>query len=152
MVIFLKFIITRPSKEETFPRRRTHGGCVYFHSCSAKPAQYCPVSATPVFISLLMRVLNAVCRFLRLTQVLNKLQLTIYTEELVPVLTFSCLKPQISYENGHSEFLLSRKRYCYGQWRTEGGLGCSNSPPPEIPKTLQNHAILNPVVKTVKNC
>ena len=27
------------------------------------------------------------------------------------------------------------------QWRTEGGLGCSN-PPPEIPKALQNRAKL----------
>ena len=37
------------------------------------------------------------------------------------------------------------------QWRTEGGLGCS-TPPPEIPKALQNRAKLNPIVKTVKNC
>ena len=39
------------------------------------------------------------------------------------------------------------------QWRTEGvgGLGGSN-PPPEFPKTLQTHAKLNPIVKTVKNC
>jgi len=36
------------------------------------------------------------------------------------------------------------------QWRTEGG--CSNPPPPEIPKALQNRAKLNPIVKTVKNC
>jgi len=34
-----------------------------------------------------------------------------------------------------------------GQWRTEG---CSNPPPPEIPKALQNRAQLNPIVKTVK--
>ena len=26
------------------------------------------------------------------------------------------------------------------------------SPPPEIPKALQNRAKLNPIVKTVKNC
>ena len=32
-----------------------------------------------------------------------------------------------------------------------GGLGCS-TPPLEIPKALQNHAKLNPIVKTVKNC
>ena len=39
------------------------------------------------------------------------------------------------------------------QWRTEGGLGCSNHPPPpEIPKALQNRAKLKPIVKTVKNC
>ena len=37
------------------------------------------------------------------------------------------------------------------QWRTEGGLGGS-TPPPEIPKALQNRAKLNPSVKTVKNC
>jgi len=37
------------------------------------------------------------------------------------------------------------------QWRTEGGLGCS-TPPPEIPKALENRAKLNPIVKTVKNC
>ena len=34
------------------------------------------------------------------------------------------------------------------QWRTEGGLGCSN-PPPEILKALQNHAKLNP---NCENC
>ena len=38
------------------------------------------------------------------------------------------------------------------QWRTEGGLGCSNPPSPEIPKAHQNGAKLNPIVKTVKNC
>jgi len=32
-----------------------------------------------------------------------------------------------------------------------GGLGVS-TPPPEIPKALQNRAKLNPIVKTVKNC
>jgi len=36
------------------------------------------------------------------------------------------------------------------QWRTEGGLG-GLTPPPEIPKALQNRAKLNPIVKTVKN-
>ena len=36
------------------------------------------------------------------------------------------------------------------QWCTEGGLGVQ--PPPQIPKALQNHAKLNPIVKTVKNC
>ena len=35
------------------------------------------------------------------------------------------------------------------QWRTEEGF---NPLPPEIPKTLQNRAKLNPIVKTVKNC
>jgi hypothetical protein len=35
------------------------------------------------------------------------------------------------------------------QWRTEGGWGVQ---PPEILKVLQNHAKLNPIVKTVKNC
>ena len=37
----------------------------------------------------------------------------------------------------------------FDQWRTEGGLGCS-TPPPEIPKALQNRAKLNPIVKTIK--
>ena len=36
-------------------------------------------------------------------------------------------------------------------WHTEGGLGVQ-TPPPEIPKALQNRAKLNPIVKTVKNC
>ena len=43
--------------------------------------------------------------------------------------------------------------YCVRQAESvayRGGLGCSN--PPEIPKTLQNHAKLNPIVKTVKSC
>jgi len=35
------------------------------------------------------------------------------------------------------------------QWRTEGGMVCSN--PPEILKALQNRAKHNPIVKTVKN-
>jgi len=34
-----------------------------------------------------------------------------------------------------------------GKWE---GLGCLT--PPEIPKTLQNRAKLNPIVKTAKNC
>ena len=34
------------------------------------------------------------------------------------------------------------------QWHTEGGLGCS-TPPPEIPKSLQNRAKLNPICE---NC
>jgi len=40
------------------------------------------------------------------------------------------------------------------QWRTGGEeeVGGFNAPPPEIPKTLQNRAKLNPIVKTVKNC
>jgi len=37
------------------------------------------------------------------------------------------------------------------QWRAEGG-GVVQSPPPEIPKALQNHAKLNPIVTTVKTC
>ena len=40
---------------------------------------------------------------------------------------------------------------CTAQWRTEGG-GLGGQTPPEIPKTLQNRAKLNPIVKTVKNC
>ena len=32
------------------------------------------------------------------------------------------------------------------QWRTEGGWGGS-TPPPEIPKALQNRTNLNPIVK-----
>jgi len=42
--------------------------------------------------------------------------------------------------------------YCYVQWRTEGDFGGFKPPPPEIPKTPQNRAKLNPIVKTVKNC
>jgi hypothetical protein len=38
------------------------------------------------------------------------------------------------------------------QWCTEGGIGVFNTPPAEIPKTLQNRAKLNPIAKTVKNC
>ena len=40
------------------------------------------------------------------------------------------------------------------RWRTEGGGGGwdGQTPPPEIPKALQNPAKLNPIVKTVKNC
>ena len=42
-------------------------------------------------------------------------------------------------------------RFYEQQWRTRGGrLGCSNSPPPEIPKAFHNRAKLNPIVKTVK--
>jgi len=37
------------------------------------------------------------------------------------------------------------------QWRTEGRFG-GFKPPTEIPKTLQNRAKLNPIVKTVKIC
>ena len=38
------------------------------------------------------------------------------------------------------------------QWRTEeGGVGMFKTPPPEIPKVLQNRAKLNPIVKTVKH-
>ena len=35
------------------------------------------------------------------------------------------------------------------QWLTEGG-GFMGSPPHEIPMTLQNRAILDPTVKTIK--
>jgi len=35
------------------------------------------------------------------------------------------------------------------QWLSEGGVGFQT--PPEIPKALQNHAKLNPIVKAVKN-
>ena len=42
------------------------------------------------------------------------------------------------------------------QWRTGGGGGGEfwgvQTPHPEIPKALQNRAILTPIVKTVKNC
>ena len=37
------------------------------------------------------------------------------------------------------------------QWRTEGG-GLGVETPPKIPKVLQNHVKLKPIVKTVKNC
>ena len=36
--------------------------------------------------------------------------------------------------------------------RGGGWFGGFKSPPPEIPKALQNRAKLNPIVKTVKNC
>ena len=36
-------------------------------------------------------------------------------------------------------------------YRGGGGWGVQ-TPPPEIPKALQNRAKLNPIVKTVKNC
>ena len=35
------------------------------------------------------------------------------------------------------------------QWRTEGGWGCSNTPPPRNSKPVQNRAKLNPICK---NC
>jgi len=38
-----------------------------------------------------------------------------------------------------------------GQWRTEGGLGCSN-PPPKFRRPSKSVPKLNPTVKTVKNC
>jgi len=43
--------------------------------------------------------------------------------------------------------------FCSLQWRAERGegLGGSNPPPPEVSKSLQNRAKLNPNVKTVKN-
>ena len=41
-------------------------------------------------------------------------------------------------------------KYCFLLWRAGGGVGCSNAPPPEIPKALQNRVKLNPIVKTVK--
>ena len=47
---------------------------------------------------------------------------------------------------------LTYSRIGTDQWRTEGGFGGFNPPPPEIPKALQNRAKLNPIVKTVKNC
>jgi len=39
-----------------------------------------------------------------------------------------------------------------GATRGGGVGGFKPSPPPEIPKALQNPAKLNPFVKTVKNC
>jgi len=33
-----------------------------------------------------------------------------------------------------------------------GGVWIVQIPPPEMPKALQNHTKLNPIVKTVKNC
>ena len=38
----------------------------------------------------------------------------------------------------------------YNQWRTEGGLGCSNPPPRNSEGTTKNRARLNAIVKTVK--
>ena len=40
---------------------------------------------------------------------------------------------------------------CAVAYRGGWAWGCWN-PPPEIPKSLQNRAKLNPIVKTVKNC
>jgi hypothetical protein len=37
------------------------------------------------------------------------------------------------------------------QWRTEGVWGVQ-TPPLEMPKAFQNHAKLNLIVETVKNC
>ena len=45
--------------------------------------------------------------------------------------------------------------YIHTYIHTYSGLprGCwGSNPPSEIPKALQNHAKLNPIVKTVKNC
>ena len=58
-----------------------------------------------------------------------------------PDTTLTELKNQMEHETGYSE-----------QWRTDGGLVGSNTPPPEIPKALQNRAELNPIVKSDKNC
>jgi len=41
-----------------------------------------------------------------------------------------------------------KEQICEVQWRTEGGLECSN-PPPEILKALQNCATLKPICE---NC
>ena len=40
---------------------------------------------------------------------------------------------------------------CYSGVTRGGVWGVQPSPPTEIPKALQNHAKLNPIVKTVKN-
>ena len=50
----------------------------------------------------------------------------------------------------------TNERYC-AQLRTEGEgegevWGVQTPSPTETPKALQNHAKLNPIVKTVKNC
>jgi len=66
------------------------------------------------------------------------------------------IKNHVEVEGEESSFLLILGDCPVGgssyQWRTERVLGCSNLPLPEIPKALQNHAKLNPIVKTVKNC
>jgi len=54
-----------------------------------------------------------------------------------------CYDNQIS--NSTNKIKTTWKRVAY-----RGGV--STLPPPEIPKALQNHAKLNPIVKTVKNC
>jgi len=54
---------------------------------------------------------------------------------------------------------MDMKRTAWG-WAVSSGVpsgggevfGMFKTPPPEIPKALQNRAILNPIVKTVKNC
>jgi len=58
----------------------------------------------------------------------------------------------------HFSFLLSFWRislaHCIRQWHSEGEVqGVQRAPPPlKILKALQNHAKLNSIVKTVKNC
>ena len=44
-------------------------------------------------------------------------------------------------------FVRQKLQNIWTQWFTRGV-----QPPPEIPKALQNHAKLNLIVKTAKNC
>ena len=46
--------------------------------------------------------------------------------------------------------IITRHQLGLDQWRTRG-VGVFK-PPPENPKAPQNHAKLNPIVKTAKNC
>jgi len=45
---------------------------------------------------------------------------------------------------------MGRREMDRGAYR--GGVWGVQTPPPEIPKALQNRAKLNPIVKSVKNC
>jgi len=58
-----------------------------------------------------------------------------------------CHASFILAHNG-SSFQVSLRLLDTLQWRNEGGV---QTPPPEIPKAVQNRAKINPIVKTVKN-
>ena len=73
-----------------------------------------------------------------------------YTSRCLPLMQTWHNSPEQGYGNV-KETNFSKLIIMY-QWRTEGGLGCSNGPPPDIPKALRNLAKLNPILKTVKNC
>ena len=60
---------------------------------------------------------------------------------------------QLTFIGNNLGELTKLKRYLIQDSQSvahRGGEG--STPPPEIPKALQNRAKLNPIVKTVKNC